>query len=713
MALNTAPADTALNLDLLSIKTPQTKKLISLAGNPNVGKSTIFNGLTGLHQHTGNWPGKTVENSHGTYRYNGEEYTIVDVPGAYSLLALSAEEEAARDFICFGGADVHVVVCDATCLERNLNLALQTLEISCHVIVAVNLMDEAARHGIMVDTESLSKALGVPVVPMSARRGRGLRTLSEEIRTCSPEPRVVRRVQYGKTLENAVSILEMYVGNLLNSALDERWVALRLLESDRRLLDVVDAHLGFCLEEHEAIKPHLTQVRKLLFDAGYTPLTIRDEIVSSIYAESERLCNACVTYRETSYDGHQLHADRILTQRVTGLPVMLALLALVFFITIKGANVPSDILYVWLSKLGDVFSRGLMAISIPTVVHDALIYGMWRVLAWVTSVMLPPMAIFFPLFTLLEDLGYLPRVAFNLDDSFRRAGACGKQCLTMCMGFGCNAAGVSGCRIIDSPRERLIAIITNSLVPCNGRFPMLITLISAFFVASGSGFLSSVGAALLLTGFIMLGVFMTLVASRILAKTLLKGVPSSMTLELPPFRPPQIGQIIVRSILDRTIFVLGRAVSVAAPAGLLIWILANVHTGNGTLLSLCTEFLDSIGQLLGMDGVILTAFILGLPANEIILPIVIMAYASEGVLTGYASLASLRDMLISNGWTWLTALNVCLFSLLHWPCSTTLMTIKKETSSIKWTLAAALLPTLLGTALCVVTTLLARLPGLL
>lgn len=713
MALKSAPGKVNIKTDLLSFRTPETKKVVSLAGNPNVGKSTVFNGLTGLHQHTGNWPGKTVENARGKYKYKGEEYVVVDVPGAYSLLAMSAEEEAARDFICFGGADLHVVVCDATCLERNLNLALQTLEISCNVIVAVNLIDEACRKGITVDTEALSKALGVPVVPMSARRKRGLRALSEEIRTYPENHWVVRKVRYSEPLENAVTVLEMHLGNVLNGSLNERWVALRLLEGDQRLIDTINLHIGFNLEEHPYIAAPLSSARKSLVNAGYTQLSLRDELVSSIYAESERLCTQCITFRESGYDEHQVRADRLLTRRATGLPVMLMLLALVFFITIKGANVPSELLFEWLSKLGDVLSRVLLAIKTPQVLHDALVYGVWRVLSWVTSVMLPPMAIFFPLFTFLEDLGYLPRVAFNLDESFRRSGACGKQCLTMCMGFGCNAAGVAGCRIIDSPRERLIAIITNSLVPCNGRFPLLVTLISVFFIVSGSGILSSVGAALMLTGFIMMSVFITLAASRILAGTLLRGLPSSMALELPPFRKPQIGHVIVRSVLDRTVFVLGRAVSVAAPAGLFIWLLTNIHIGSGTLLSACTSFLDPVGHIFGMDGVILMAFILGLPANEIVLPIIVMAYASAGMLTGCDSLISLREMLISNGWTWLTALNVCLFSLMHWPCSTTLMTIKKETGSIKWTMVSIIVPTAIGSIFCVLTATLSRILGLI
>ena len=334
-----------------------------------------------------------------------------------------------------------------------------------------------------------------------------------------------------------------------------------------------------------------------------------------------------------------------------------------------------------------------------------LTYGMYRTLAWVVSVMLPPMAIFFPLFTLLEDLGYLPRVAFNLDHLFKKACCHGKQCLTMCMGFGCNAAGVIGCRIIDSPRERLLAILTNNFVPCNGRFPTLITISTIFFSSViANNFLSSSITALSITLLIIVGVLTTLLVSYILSKTLLKGVPSTFTLELPPYRPPQVGRIIYTSIMDRTLFVLRRAVTVAIPAGIIIWIFANIHIGDITLLSYISNLLDPLGKLIGLDGFILLAFILGFPANEIVIPILIMSYMTTGKMVEFDELSALGNLLRDNGWTYLTALNMMLFSLLHWPCATTLITIKKETNSVKWTALGFLIPTAIAFVVCFLTT---------
>jgi ferrous iron transport protein B len=355
-------------------------------------------------------------------------------------------------------------------------------------------------------------------------------------------------------------------------------------------------------------------------------------------------------------------------------------------------------------RLTDVF----LYFGTPTWIHEMIVLGGFRVLAWVVSVMLPPMAIFFPLFTLLEDSGYLPRIAYNLDKPFKNCCACGKQALTMCMGFGCNAAGIVGCRIIDSPRERLIAMITNNFVPCNGRFPTLIAIITMFFISNSGGLLSSFASALLLTIVIVFGVFMTFAVSKLLSKTVLKGVPSSFTLELPPYRRPQIVKVIVRSIFDRTIFVLGRAMIVAIPTGILIWFMANTTIGDVTLLSSCATFLDPFATLLGLDGVILMAFILGLPANEIVVPIIIMTYMSQGSLLKLDNLESLKQLLVNNGWTWITAISMILFSLMHWPCSTTLMTIKKETKSFKWTALSFIIPTVIGITVCFVFTSIAR-----
>ena len=326
-------------------------------------------------------------------------------------------------------------------------------------------------------------------------------------------------------------------------------------------------------------------------------------------------------------------------------------------------------------------------------------YGMYRVLTWVVSVMLPPMAIFFPLFTILEDSGYLPRVAFNLDKCFKKCNACGKQGITMCIGAGCNAAGVVGCRIIDSPRERLIAIITNSFMPCNGRFPTLIAVITMFFVGEAAG--ASIGAAFILTGIILLGVGLTFLVSWFLSVTFLKGVPSSFALEMPLYRRPQIGRVIIRSVLDRAMFVLGRAALTAAPAGILLWILANGRVNDMTILSYLSGLLDIPAKAMGLDGVILLAFLLGLPANEIVVPIMIMAYLSQGSLAEISEMSILKQLLVENGWTWATAVSVMLFTLVHWPCATTCLTIRKETGSLKWTFLSFMIPTILGCAICV------------
>lgn len=635
MRIKAASIDAHANMrDGAILKRSETDLILALAGNPNVGKSTVFNALTGLRQHTGNWPGKTVDSAQGYCVHNGQGFVIVDLPGTYSLSPHSQEEEITRDFILSGKADVTIIVCDATCLERNLNLALQTRAITDRAVLCVNLMDEARKKGIQVNIEELSKQLNMPVVGTSARSGKGLSALMDAVQRIACLP---------PSTENS-------------------------------------------------------------------PAPIQN--TEAIFQEAERICRICVTRENPTADMRRFRADRLLTGRLTGIPVMLLLLSLVFYITLAGANYPSALLSKWALALQEQLTRLFQSLNAPAWLHDALVLGMYRVLAWVVSVMLPPMAIFFPLFTLLEDLGYLPRVAFNLDHCFKRCHACGKQALTMCMGFGCNAVGVIGCRIIDSPRERLIAILTNNLVPCNGRFPTIIAIIAMFFVGTGAGAGQTLLSAILLTGVIVLGVLLTFLFSRLLSATVLSGVPSSFTLELPPYRMPQVGKVLVRSVLDRTLFVLGRAVAVAAPAGLILWLFANLDAGGVSILARCTAFLDPFARLLGLDGVILMAFILGIPANEIVLPIAIMGYLATGTLSELPALNEMQALLSAHGWTWLTAACTVLFSLLHWPCSTTLITIHKETKSMKWTFLAFLLPTAAGICVCFIVATLARALGL-
>lgn len=683
---------------------------VALSGNPNVGKSTLFNSLTGSSQHTGNWAGVTVSCFKGSCSSKKYNYVFADLPGTYSLMAHSAEEALARDGICFGNCDAAVVICDSTCLERNLNLVLQILETGIPAMVCVNFMDEAAKKNIRIDLPALSRELSAPVAGTTARKKRSLEhfldRLDETVDHPDTEP---FHISYDAAVEQAISMLLPFT-EPLSSRLSPRWLALRLLENDPGLLRSLNTFLGRDLSEDDALCQAVRQARSHLDQAGIFEDDLKDRIVSGIVNTAESIASRTVSLPEKPYGKRDAFWDRILTGRLAGYPAMIGLLALIFWLTITGANYPSALLSSLFFSFQEKLTAAFMAVNAPQWLHGILVLGVYRVLAWVISVMLPPMAIFFPLFTLLEDFGYLPRIAYNLDRPFQCCKACGKQALTMAMGFGCNAAGVTGCRIIDSPRERLIAILTNSFVPCNGRLPALVTLITLFFTgASSAGPISSLRPALILTFFILTGVAATFFVSRLLSATVLKGMPSSFTLELPPYRRPQIGRVIWRSILDRTLFILGRAAAVAAPAGLVIWILANVSIGDISLLARFSGYLDPIGRLMGMDGVILMAFILGLPANEIVIPIIIMAYTSQGTLIEPGNLSDLHTLLISQGWTWVTALCTMVFFLFHWPCSTTLMTIKKETGSLKWTCLSILLPTACGVILCMAITAFSRL----
>lgn len=438
---------------------------------------------------------------------------------------------------------------------------------------------------------------------------------------------------------------------------------------------------------------NLNQLRDLSLQYSSTSLQIRDELVGEIFKKSEQISKSVIINRIQNKINFDRKLDDILTSKYLGYPIMLLMLGGILWITITLANYPSQALASLFYYIELQLTALFTYINAPDWLHGVLVLGMYKGLAWVVAVMLPPMAIFFPLFTILEDLGYLPRVAFNLDKFFQKVGAHGKQSLTMSMGFGCNAAGVISCRIIESPRERLIAILTNNFVPCNGRWPTLITISIIFFGASVGVIYSSFVASLIVIGLVMVGITVTLATSWTLSKTLLKGIPSSFTLELPPYRKPQVLRVFIRSVYDRTIFVLRRAMIVAAPAGAITWILANTYIGGTSIINWIASFLDPLGQAIGLDGYILMAFIIGLPANEIVFPILIMSYLSQGTLTELDSLEALKTLLVDHGWTWLTALNVLLFSLLHFPCATTMLTIWKETGSRKWTLLAFLIPT--------------------
>lgn len=686
--------------DSFNIKQKENSYIVALAGNPNTGKSTVFNYLTGLKQHTGNWPGKTIATARGEFTYNNINYNLIDLPGTYSLFALSQEEVVARDFICFGDVDAVIVVCDATCLERNLNLLFQVLELTSKVVLCVNLIDEAEKKSIKINKEKMEQLLGIPVVLTSARNKIGMDELQNALEKVVLQEKVDNKnyVVYNDEIE---SLVESFKDDLENTfpQINSRWLGLRIIDGDESLFSSLSNYIeGYFEDTLEYIKHQLPQ--------NLDKKRIRDEISKLNYDYASSLFENVVSQKNDKEDIDD-KIDSIITSKYFAIPTMLVMLAIILWITISGSNYPSEVLSNLLFSIEPGMYSFLSSLNVPKWFCDMMVYGLYKTFAWVVSVMLPPMAIFFPLFTFLEDLGYLPRVAFNLDHLFKKCKTHGKQCLTMCMGFGCNACGVIGCRIIDSPRERLIAILTNTFVPCNGRFPTLIAISTIFFTSAiNNTFFSSISTAIFVTLIVLIGIGITLLVSYLLSKTLIKGESSTFTLELPPYRVPQIGRIIYTSLIDRTLFVLGRAVIVAIPAGIITWILANTYIGDMTILNHIALFLDPIGKFIGLDGFILLAFILGMPANEIVIPILIMSYMATGSMTDYTSLQELGNLLTDHGWTYLTALNLMLFSLLHWPCTTTLLTIKKETKSIKWTALGFLIPTAIAFFICTITRIL-------
>ena len=668
------------------------EKIVALIGNPNVGKSTIFNAITKMNQHTGNWPGKTVENAFGEYSYNNKKYLMYDLPGTYSLISHSDEEEVARNFICFNKKDVTIVVCDAVCLERNLNLVLQICEMTDNVIVCVNLMDEAIKKKIRIDLDKLSELLNVPVIGSSARSNIGLNKLLKTIeQTTYNRP---YKIKYNDVIENAINMIYSNINDDIN--INKRFLSIKLLDDDEIIINEIKKQINKNIFNEE-LNIKIKEAKNYLHQNDITDL--KEKITEEIINKAEEINNEIVIFENKDYTKRDRKIDKLLTNKITGIPIMIISLMFIFYLTIVFSNYPSTLLYNILFNLEDKIYNFFNILSFPNLFTEITVHGAYRVTAFVISVMLPPMIIFFPLFSLLEDSGVLPRIAFNLDKRFKRCNACGKQALTMCMSFGCNAVGITGTRIIDSKRERLIAILTNNFIPCNGRFPTIISIITMFFIVSNNKY-NALISSLILTIFILIGILITFITSKILSKTLLKGMPSSFTLELPPYRRPQFFKVIFRSIRDKALKVLLRAIIVSIPAGIIIWIFTNVNIDNTSILNHFTNILDPFGKLIGLDGTIISSFILGIPANEIVIPIALMSYLNTNLISNFDNINALKTIFIDNGWTIKTAICTILFSIMHFPCATTLLTIKKETKSIWWTFLSFIIPTITGIIIC-------------
>ena len=662
---------------------------IALCGNPNVGKSTVFNALTGLNQHTGNWTGKTVDLKDGKFSHLNKDYIIYDLPGTYSFSCHSKEEEVTRDFISFEDIDLTIVVTDAVSLERNLNYVLQVLQMTKRVLLCVNLIDEAKRKKIFVNIDRLSGMLNIPVVGISAKNKKDINKLKDAINSSlNYNFNDKFNIKYSSLIESSLNKLyKLFPDDMSYSK--KRFFSLKLLDDDFEFI-------RYILNKYNIDEDKYFCVKGELLDIGYDNNKISDEYVSVISSHATFIAKSVISYGDVNYLNKIKMIDKILTNKFFGIPIMFLFLLFILWITIDLSSYPSNFLFSFFKDLEIHLVNIFDKFNVPFFIKDFFINGIYSVVTWIVAVMFPPMAILFPLFTFLEDLGVLPRIAFNLDCCFKKCKTCGKQALTMLMGFGCNAVGVLGSRIIDSKRERILAILTNSFIPCNGRFPTLIAIISIFIV----GKTTSVLSALYLGLFIVLAILITFLVTRVLSITFLKGKKSSFILELPFYRKPNVKSILVHSFIDRTVLILVRAISIAIPAGIILYILSHFYIDGDNLLTIFSSLLDPIGNFIGLDGKILLAFLLGFPANEIVIPILIMIYMKETNMVDTSNLLFIKSLFIDNGWTIRTALCFLVFVLFHFPCSTTLLTIYGETKSIKWTSIAFLLPLFIGIILC-------------
>lgn len=648
-------------------------KLILLSGNPNVGKTSIFRLLTGIHHQIKNLTGKSISAQMGRIK-NNKEYVIVDLPGIYSLLGSTDEEILVRDTILFDNTHKNIIVIDSCFLEKNLNLVFQILEMNKNVLLCLNFIDELNNKKIEINTEKLSELLDVPVIMCSAKNNIGINDL---IKSFDIEKNSSYFLNYGGKIESLLNDFIPLIGLDAIYDINKRFVALKLLEGDKSIVKSIYSRYGIDILSKE--------VNEFLRNINFEE--IRKEVAIIINNECKTVASKTIKYLNQDINENSKKIDKIITSKKWGIILSLLSFFLVFYLTIVLSNYPSRFLNIFFNfienKLYDIF----IYLKVTKYIYEPLIFGIFRIIGKIISTMLPPMAIFFTLFSLGEESGLLPRIVFNCDKIFKCCKSHGKQALTMCMGFCCNAYGVIGSKVIDSPRDKLVAILTNNFIPCSGRISLLISIISIFFIKETNNFYIS----LILVGFILFGIFISLFITKILATTVLKNINSHFTLELPPYRKPNIKSVIYRSFIDKTLFILIKAIKVSLPAGIIIWLFANININEISLLNHISHFLNPFAELLGLDGFILFAFILALPANEIVLVIILMGYLSSGIMiTIPTNITELKEILVNNGWDTIKALNVCLFSIMNCPCLTTFLTIKKEVG-VKWSILAFLI----------------------
>lgn len=644
-------------------------KNILLVGNPNVGKSSIFNILTHSHEHTGNWTGKTVKLA----RKNiiNTNYTLIDLPGIYSLSSLSDEEIVAKDTLLFEQYEKIIYVMDSSNIEKNLHLLLQILEINKNIILCLNMVDELDIKGIKINDKKLSEILDIKVIRCSASKNIGIKELIESL---DEENKSSYNYIYDYNIEKGISDIFEYLTNQFKS----RFIALKLLEKDITLVDSIKTKYKIDIIDKD-IQNYLMHVNSE---------EISDSVSNLLNNISKNIYNEVV---EISKEKEIGTIDKIFSKKIYALPIMFIIMFGIFFITIVLANYPSELLSLIFNKVEICLVNLSNILKIPSYIYEPIIYGIYRVVSFIVSVMFPPLVIFFFLFTYAEESGILPRLAFNFDKVFKCSGCHGKQALTICSGFGCNACAIVGSRIIDSKRDKLIAILTNSFIPCNGRFPMIIALITMFFTNSNN----KLQVSLYLTLFVILAILISLLTSFILSKTILKGYNGFFILELPDYKKVKFKKVLKNSLVYKSLSILKKAVLVSIPCGIIIYFMTNTTIGNLSLFKIASNFLEPFGKLLGLDGVILLSFFLALPANEIVLPIIIMGYLGSKNVPMISNYLTIKEVLINNSWTYMTALSTILFSIMHFPCGTTLATIKSEVGT-KWMIYSFFIPLVTG-----------------